>query len=171
MSEIWNHYTELIRDPAHLMVELTFMLVVDVILVGLLWPVARKLLHRYIDRQHTLEEDKNELLPSEREWLKKFVWDEMHHLSLYVPRASVGPVEEVVRIDGGKEATVTFTVDGSKESPGFSLLMERGGRVSSKGIKIAPVGTDLPTPAAADDGPSHEPREHYDDRLFGRKES
>ena len=38
MNDFFHHYTEILTDPAHLAVEVTLMLVVDVLFLGLIWP-------------------------------------------------------------------------------------------------------------------------------------
>lgn len=52
-------YFEILTDPAHVAVELTFLVVVDGILAGLLWPLIRRFLeaklhgqHEQFDREH-----------------------------------------------------------------------------------------------------------------------
>jgi hypothetical protein len=64
MGEILHHYTEMITDPAHTLVELTFILVVDVIFLGLLWPLAKRAVnkrvnaeHKVLDQEHGIKHD------------------------------------------------------------------------------------------------------------------
>lgn len=58
MTEIWRHYEELMSDPAHMMVELTFILLVDVIFLGVLWPLVKKAVNRRVmDEHRTLDEE------------------------------------------------------------------------------------------------------------------
>ena len=45
-------YWEIMTDPAHVAVELTFLVVVDGILVGLLWPLIRRFLDAKLHTQH-----------------------------------------------------------------------------------------------------------------------
>ncbi len=55
MTEFLGHYLEILSDPAHLAVEVTIMLVVDVLFLGLIWPLIRKAIHRehrLIDAEH-----------------------------------------------------------------------------------------------------------------------
>lgn len=59
MNDFFHHYIEILRDPAHLAVELTLMLLVDVLVLGLLWPWVRHAInkrihaeHQTIDREH-----------------------------------------------------------------------------------------------------------------------
>ena len=52
LSEFLHHYTEILSDPAHLAVELTLMLLVDGLVLGLLWPVAKRRLNHRIHREH-----------------------------------------------------------------------------------------------------------------------
>lgn len=62
-SDFWHHYTEILLDPAHLAVEVTIMLVVDVFFLGMVWPLLRSMAktqahkvalaeHLVIDREH-----------------------------------------------------------------------------------------------------------------------
>lgn len=55
MGDILGHYAELVTDPAHTLVELTFVLVIDVIILGVVgkW-FTRKLKRR--DRDHGHDE-------------------------------------------------------------------------------------------------------------------
>ena len=52
MDEFLHHYVEILSDPAHLAVELTLMLLVDVILLGIVWPFVRRHIHRDIRAEH-----------------------------------------------------------------------------------------------------------------------
>lgn len=52
MDTFIEHYIDILSDPAHLAVELTLMLVVDVLVLGLLWPLIRRFINRKIDRAH-----------------------------------------------------------------------------------------------------------------------
>jgi hypothetical protein len=56
---IWAEYVSLMTDPAHVAVEFTFLVVVDGILVGLLWPLIKAFVdvklrkqHEQFDREH-----------------------------------------------------------------------------------------------------------------------
>ncbi len=64
MHEILHHYAEMMTDPAHTLVELTFILVVDVLFLGLLWPLAKRAVnkrvndeHKVLDQEHGVEHD------------------------------------------------------------------------------------------------------------------
>lgn len=64
MGEIWHHYAEMMTDPAHTLVELTFILMVDVLFLGLLWPLAKRAVnkrvnaeHKVLDAEHGIEHD------------------------------------------------------------------------------------------------------------------
>lgn len=52
MNAFLDHYVELLSDPAHLAVEVTLMIVVDGLMLGLLWPAVRKLIDRRVTRTH-----------------------------------------------------------------------------------------------------------------------
>lgn len=52
---ILHEYWDILSDPAHTMVELTFTFVVDIIVLGLLWPLIAKRIRRehvLIDTEH-----------------------------------------------------------------------------------------------------------------------
>ena len=46
MNEVLNHYRELITDPAHTLVELTFVVVVDILLLGMIVPFVKRSIRR-----------------------------------------------------------------------------------------------------------------------------
>lgn len=48
----FGEYISLMTDPAHVAVELTFLVVVDVVLVGLLWPLIKRFVDAKLRRQH-----------------------------------------------------------------------------------------------------------------------
>lgn len=55
LAEYWS----ILTDPAHIAVEFTFLVVFDIILAGLLWPLAKRFLdamlrgqHEQYDREH-----------------------------------------------------------------------------------------------------------------------
>jgi hypothetical protein len=54
MHEILHHYAEILTDPAHTMVELTFILVVDGLFLGLVWPVVRKAIDKRVKKEHAV---------------------------------------------------------------------------------------------------------------------
>ncbi len=69
MGEFWEHYLEILSNPAHLAVELTIFLLIDVLILGLAWPLfkrhctktakvaaerAAKEEHKKIDTEHGL---------------------------------------------------------------------------------------------------------------------
>ena len=54
-----EEYWEILSNPAHMAVEITLMFIIDVILLGLLWPLVRRFIdfklhaqHRQFDREH-----------------------------------------------------------------------------------------------------------------------
>lgn len=64
MSHFFHEYAGLMRDPAHLAVELTLMVLVDGVFLGLAWPALRRTVdrrvqreHAVIDREHGIEHD------------------------------------------------------------------------------------------------------------------
>lgn len=54
MNEFFHHYTEILTDPAHLAVEVTLMLVVDVLFMGMIWPLLRAYMDRRLHQQHQI---------------------------------------------------------------------------------------------------------------------
>lgn len=52
MNTFLHHYTEILTDPAHLAVEVTLMLVVDVLFLGLMWPLMKRMAARVAHREH-----------------------------------------------------------------------------------------------------------------------
>lgn len=58
MSEFLDHFMELATDPAHLAFEVFTTLVLEVLILGLLWPViARRIRHEHnvIDAEHGVD--------------------------------------------------------------------------------------------------------------------
>lgn len=59
VNEFFEHYMDIMSDPAHLAAEVTLMLLVDVLFLGLVWPFLRKWMtnrlraeHRVLDQEH-----------------------------------------------------------------------------------------------------------------------
>jgi len=52
MGEFLHHYTELMSDPAHMAVELTFILLIDGLFLGLIWPFVRKSINKRVEAEH-----------------------------------------------------------------------------------------------------------------------
>jgi hypothetical protein len=55
MGQFLHHYTEIMTDPAHFAAEITMMLLVDVIFLGLIWPLLRRTIDRRA-RHHTVDD-------------------------------------------------------------------------------------------------------------------
>lgn len=51
VGSLWSRYVDLLTDPAHLMMEGTLILVVDVLIGAILWPFAKRMIQNH-DRQH-----------------------------------------------------------------------------------------------------------------------
>jgi len=49
-----DQYWEILSNPAHMAVEITLMFLIDVILLGLLWPLVRRFIDAKLHRQHEL---------------------------------------------------------------------------------------------------------------------
>lgn len=52
MGEVFAHYAEIMSDPAHLMAEVSLMVIVDVLFLGLLWPLITKTINARFDAEH-----------------------------------------------------------------------------------------------------------------------
>lgn len=78
---ILREYGHLMSDPAHLLAELTLMLIVDVLFLGLIWPVVWPMMkrrlakvvdarvaaeHRVIDAEHGVSHDEVEVVLDRR---------------------------------------------------------------------------------------------------------
>jgi hypothetical protein len=48
-----EHYREILTDPAHLAVEVTLMLLVDVLFLGAVWPWIKRHIHRDVTGNST----------------------------------------------------------------------------------------------------------------------
>lgn len=48
LAEYWS----ILTDPAHVAVELTLMALIDGMILGLLWPLIRRLINHRLDRLH-----------------------------------------------------------------------------------------------------------------------
>lgn len=51
-DNFFQAYWHILSDPAHLAVEVTLMIVLDGILLGLLWPMIRSYVNAKLQRQH-----------------------------------------------------------------------------------------------------------------------
>jgi hypothetical protein len=47
-----HEYWSILTDPAHVSVEITLMILLDGLLLGVLWPLIRRYLHHVLERQH-----------------------------------------------------------------------------------------------------------------------
>lgn len=52
MESFFEHYWEIMSDPAHLAAEVSLMLLVDVLFLGLIWPLIRAYVNRKIRKAH-----------------------------------------------------------------------------------------------------------------------
>ena len=60
MNEFLNHFMELVSDPAHLAFEVFTTIVMEVVILGFLWPVILHFIkreHRKIDTEHGFTHD------------------------------------------------------------------------------------------------------------------
>lgn len=75
--EILREYAHLMSDPAHLMAEVSLMLIIDVLFLGLLWPLIKRRLskvvdarvtaeHRVIDAEHGVSHNEVKVAPDRR---------------------------------------------------------------------------------------------------------
>lgn len=52
MDHFLSEYAAILSDPAHAAVEATFTIVIDVLLLGIVWPFIRRHFHRDLAEQH-----------------------------------------------------------------------------------------------------------------------
>ena len=52
MNDFLHHYVEILSDPAHLAVEVTLMVLVDIIFLGSVWPFIKRHFHKDLAEQH-----------------------------------------------------------------------------------------------------------------------
>jgi hypothetical protein len=52
MNEFLHHYAEIMSDPAHFFAEVSNTIIIDVLFLGLIWPVIKRLVDRRIRREH-----------------------------------------------------------------------------------------------------------------------
>ena len=67
MVEFLHHYREIMTDPAHLAAEVSLMLLIDVLFLGLIWPLIRKAIrheHQIIDAEHGVVDHGTESIES-----------------------------------------------------------------------------------------------------------
>ena len=50
-KDFWSEYLHILSDPAHMMAEITFMLIIDVIVLGAVWPLMKKAVHRTVEKR------------------------------------------------------------------------------------------------------------------------
>lgn len=55
MGEVLHEYGHLMSDPAHLMAELSLMLIIDVLFLGLIWPLLKSRVSRVVDARVAAE--------------------------------------------------------------------------------------------------------------------
>lgn len=49
--EFLHHYGEIMTDPAHLLAEISLMLLIDVLLLGIVWPFMKSRVNKAVDRR------------------------------------------------------------------------------------------------------------------------
>ena len=54
MHHFWHEYLHLITDPAHLALEFTMVIMVDVILLGMAWPLVKRAIRRHDKKFHDI---------------------------------------------------------------------------------------------------------------------
>lgn len=55
-GSLWDRYLDLITDPAHLLLEGTLVLVIDVVVGLVLWPLIKRFSRRYLDAYHVIHD-------------------------------------------------------------------------------------------------------------------
>lgn len=51
-ESLWDSYLDLVTDPAHLLLELTLILIIDVIIGMVAWPFIKAAISRHDARKH-----------------------------------------------------------------------------------------------------------------------
>lgn len=51
-ESLWDQYIELVTDPAHLMLELTLIILIDVIIGMVAWPFIKRAIARHDEKKH-----------------------------------------------------------------------------------------------------------------------
>jgi hypothetical protein len=51
LHEVARHYAEIMTDPAHLLAEVSLMLLIDVLFLGAVWPLVKGLVDRRVNRR------------------------------------------------------------------------------------------------------------------------
>lgn len=86
MDDFLHHYTEILTDPAHLAVEVTLMLVVDVLFLGLIWPFITRYFNHKLHQQHAILDAEHGIQHHD---------DHVHHVDHVHPVAAEVPAEAV----------------------------------------------------------------------------
>lgn len=83
MNEFFSHYAEIMSDPAHMAAEITFMILIDVLFIGLTVPLIKRMIKRHDAKEHAKPEEK---------------------AGLFLPRFTVDKFEEgeVELLEGGR---------------------------------------------------------------------
>lgn len=60
VGDFFDHYFEIVSDPAHMAAEITFMLILDVVFLGLMWPLMKMAVKRTVEKRvmaehHTID--------------------------------------------------------------------------------------------------------------------
>ena len=67
-----HEYWSILTDPAHVAVEVTLMILLDGLLLGVLWPLIRAYLHHVLERQHAALDEEHGIVHH---------GDHIHHLA------------------------------------------------------------------------------------------
>jgi hypothetical protein len=57
LHEVWGHYAEIMTDPAHLLAEVSLMVLVDVLFLGSVWPLVKSRVDRRVNRRVVSEHE------------------------------------------------------------------------------------------------------------------
>jgi hypothetical protein len=52
MNEFLHHYAEIMSDPAHFFAEISNTIIIDVLFLGLVWPLVKRVVDRRIRHEH-----------------------------------------------------------------------------------------------------------------------
>lgn len=65
IMSILQEYLEIIKNPAHTLVELSYIVVVDIILLGICWPLIKGHFHRDIKVAHEVLDEEHGVVHQE----------------------------------------------------------------------------------------------------------
>jgi hypothetical protein len=79
-----HEYWSILTDPAHVSVEITLMILLDGLLLGVLWPLIRRYLNHILERQHAALDEEHGIVHH---------GDHVHHAGEDVPAVAAAECE------------------------------------------------------------------------------